>query len=86
MILRVLLRQFDVLLLDEFNKANAKVAQLCNHQKNVGKSFKTQVDKIDEQVKNVRSKLRKAREGGKSKEEKVKDLEYMPDLKAFNFF
>lgn len=65
-----------VLLLDEFNKANAKVAQLCNHQKNVGKSFKTQVDKIDEQIKKVRSKLRKTREGGKSKEEKVKDLEY----------
>jgi len=65
-----------ILLLDEFNKANAKVAQLCNHQKNVGKSYKTQVDRFDEQIKNVKSKLRKAKEGGKSKEEKVKDLEY----------
>jgi DNA topoisomerase-1 len=65
-----------VLLLDEFNKANAKVAQLCNHQKNTGKSFKTQVDKIDEQIKNIRSKLKKARKGGKKNEEKIKDLEY----------
>ncbi len=65
-----------VLLLDEFNKANAKVAQLCNHQKNVGKSYKTQVDRIDEQIKKVKSKLRKAREGGKSKEEKAKEIEY----------
>jgi DNA topoisomerase-1 len=65
-----------LLLLDEFNKANAKVAQLCNHQKNVGKSFKTNIDKIDEQIKKIRSKLRKTREGGKSKEEKVKELEY----------
>ena len=33
------------LLLDEFNKANAKVALLCNHQKSVSKNFKNQICK-----------------------------------------
>lgn len=60
------------LLIDEFTKANAKVAQLCNHQKNVGKSFKGQVEKIDIQLKNIKSKLRKARKSsGETKADRI---------------
>jgi DNA topoisomerase-1 len=51
------------LLLDEYNKANIKVAKLLNHQKNVGKSHKTQVDKIAETIKKYKSKLKKAKTG-----------------------
>lgn len=63
------------LLIDEFTKANAKVAQLCNHQKNVGKSFKGQVEKIDSQIKKIKSKLRKARKSsGETKEDRILKL------------
>lgn len=63
------------LLIDEFTKANAKVAQLCNHQKNVGKSFKGQVEKIDIQLKKIKSKLRKARKSsGETKEDRISKL------------
>jgi DNA topoisomerase-1 len=55
------------LLLDEFNKANAKVAQLCNHQKNVGKNFKDNLSKIDIQLKKVKSDLKKAKLNKSSK-------------------
>lgn len=46
------------LLLDEFNKANAKVALLCNHQKNVNKGFKDQLNKINEKIKEYKKKKR----------------------------
>jgi len=77
------------LLIDEFTKANAKVAQLCNHQKNVGKSFKGQVEKIDLQIKKIKSKLRKARKSsGETKadrilklSEKLNKLKLKKDLK-----
>ncbi len=60
------------LLIDEFNKANAKVAQLCNHQKNVGKSFKGYIEKIDLQIKKIRSQLRKARKSsGETKNTRI---------------
>jgi DNA topoisomerase-1 len=44
------------LLLDEFNKANAKVALLCNHQKNINKGFKDQLNKINEKLKKYKKK------------------------------
>ena len=43
-------------MLDEFNKANAKVALLCNHQKNINKSFKDQLNKINEKLRSNRKK------------------------------
>jgi len=65
----------QVLLLNEFNKANAKVAQLCNHQKNVGKSFKGQVDKIDIMIGNIKSKMRKLKAStSKNKTEKLNNM------------
>jgi len=38
------------LLLNTFNQANIKVAMLCNHQKNVQKNFKDQIQKIDDEI------------------------------------
>lgn len=53
----------DILVL--FNKANAKVAILCNHQKKVSKNFSNQMDKINERItdykKNIESIRRKQR-------------------------
>jgi len=61
--------------IDEINKANGKVAQLCNHQKNVGKSFKGTIDKIDLQIKKIKSKLRKAKNSsGETKNIRVLNL------------
>jgi len=48
------------MLLDDFNKANAKVALLCNHQKNISKGFGDRFEKINEQIKKLKSKLKKA--------------------------
>ena len=38
------------LILDMYNKANIKVAILCNHQKNISKSFNEQIDKMNERI------------------------------------
>ncbi len=64
------------ILLDEYNKANAKVAILCNHQKNAGKSsYKDQIGKIDEKLKKIKSKLRKAKKSnGANKNERIEKL------------
>ena len=37
--------------LHELNKANAKVALVCNHQKNINKGFKDQLNNINEKLK-----------------------------------
>ncbi len=58
-------------ILDQFNMANAKVAQLCNHQKNVSKTFTSQVDKINEQIQNEKKKLSKSKLS-KEKQTKIK--------------
>lgn len=63
------------LLLDEFNKANAKVAILCNHQKNVSKSNKGQVDAISATIKRTKEKLKKAKEMKTKNPTKIKAIE-----------
>jgi len=45
------------ILLDEYNKANIHVAKLLNHQKNVSKNYKIQVEKINEKLKSIKKKL-----------------------------
>jgi len=45
------------ILLTMFNKANAKVALLCNHQKNVTKGFEEGVDKINNKIKEYKKEL-----------------------------
>lgn len=60
------------LLLDEFNKANSKVAQLCNHQKNISKSFEDQLNKIKNQEKELKKKIKNAKSEEKKKNLKIK--------------
>lgn len=57
------------ILLDEYNKANAKVALLCNHQKNINKSSAKQINNLNAQIKKVRDQIRNAK-----KEERKKAL------------
>lgn len=56
------------ILLNEFNKANLRVAIMCNHQKEVSKNFNDQIKKINEKIKILKEKKRKA----KKKEQKLK--------------
>ena len=46
------------LILNEFNKANAKVALLCNHQKNINKNYKDSLIKINDRIKLLKRKRR----------------------------
>jgi DNA topoisomerase-1 len=43
-------------LLNDYIKANLKVAQLCNHQKNISKSLNSQIDKINDKIKILQEK------------------------------
>jgi len=70
-------------LLNTFNQANIKVAQLCNHQKNVQKNFKEQITKLDEEIDKVKED--KSNETKKSKilklNNKLKKLKAKKELK-----
>jgi DNA topoisomerase-1 len=59
------------LLLDLYNKANAKVAILCNHQKNVSKSFETQMSKINEKIAELKTKMKSTTANNKTKLKKT---------------
>ena len=48
-------------ILDMFNKANIKVALLCNHQKKVSKSFNSQIESINKKIEELQKKLNNAR-------------------------
>tara|TARA_B100000902_G_C27321435_1_gene924877 strand:- start:7174 stop:8847 length:1674 start_codon:yes stop_codon:yes gene_type:complete len=61
------------LLLDEFNKANAKVALLCNHQKNINKNFKDQIDKVNDKLKDAKKKKKELEKKKVEYKEKGKD-------------
>jgi DNA topoisomerase I len=63
------------LLMDDYSKANAKVALLCNHQKNITKSYKPQIDKIDEQISKIKLKLRNAKKSNNKTSDKIKKIE-----------
>ena len=54
-------------------KANAKVALLCNHQKNVNKKFKDMVSKFDKKVKDGLKKKKEFEEKKLEYKEKGKD-------------
>jgi DNA topoisomerase-1 len=49
------------ILMDLYNKANIKVALICNHQKNVSKGFKDQLKKIDDRVRELKEKKKSSR-------------------------
>jgi len=63
------------LILDMYNKANVKVAMLCNHQKNVSKSFNEQIDKVNDKLKDLKIKKKKLEEEkNKLKKKKKKKI------------
>ncbi len=66
------------LILDMYNKANVKVAILCNHQKNISKSFDEQIDKIDDKIDelvNDKKELEKLKQTvNKENKEKIKKI------------
>ena len=70
-------------LLNAFNQANIKVAQLCNHQKNVQKNFKEQIQKLDDEIDKIKED--KSKETKKSKilkiNNKLKKLKAKKELK-----
>lgn len=63
------------LLLDEFNKANAKVAMLCNHQKNITKSTNKQLENLDRMIKTAKKKLTAAKKSKKKNPDRIKKME-----------
>jgi len=77
------------ILLGEYNKANIKVAKLLNHQKNINRSHKEQVDKISDMIKKQKGVLKKMKTkrsaSNTSRMEKIrtriKDLKGKKDLK-----
>lgn len=64
------------LILDMYNKANVKVALLCNHQKNISKSFGEQIEKISDRLKELKKKKKELEEEkdniNKDEKEKIK--------------
>lgn len=63
------------LLLDDFNKANAKVARLCNHQKNITKNTNKQIETLDRMIKKSQERLRKAKKSKRTKPETIKKMQ-----------
>lgn len=63
------------ILLDYYNKANVKVAMLCNHQKNVSKSFNEQIEKMNKKIKELMNKKKKLLESKKKPRERIKKLD-----------
>lgn len=70
-------------LYDEYNKANAKVALLCNHQKKVNTSFSTQIKKIDQMIRRTKSQLKTANKNKEKNKDRIEKLHKRIDsLKA----
>lgn len=72
------------LLLDLYNTANAKVAKLCNHQKNVSNGFKDSVHKIKDRVHELNLKKEEYKTKNKSTKkinEMIKKLKRKLDVK-----
>lgn len=67
------------LILDMYNKANVKVAILCNHQKNISKSFNEQIDKMDERIKELKERKKEL-----DKEKSSIDKEDKDKIKKIN--
>ena len=62
-------------LLDLYNKANVKVAMLCNHQKNVSKSFNEQIEKMDDKIEELMEKKKELMQDKDKNKDKLKKLE-----------
>ena len=66
------------LILDAYNKANAKVAIMCNHQKAVSKNFNSQLEKIKLRIKKLKKMIIKST----NKEKKEKYQMMLHQLKS----
>jgi len=51
----------EKIILDDFNIANAKVALLCNHQKNISSSFSDQMKKLKDSIRKAKANIKKTR-------------------------
>jgi len=71
------------LLLEHFNKANIKVAKLCNHQKNVSKTFTQQIDKINDKITELKHKIKNSTPAHAAKIRKtIKGLKMKKQIKS----
>lgn len=72
------------ILLNEFNLANAKVAMLCNHQKNISKGFHQQLDKVKKQISLLKQKYKTITNDNKKAKikDKIKKLKMKLELKS----
>ena len=61
-------------LLSQYNMANLKIAKYLNHQKNIAKGHKEQIDRMNELIKNQKKKLRNAKAKKKKNSEKIKNI------------
>ena len=69
------------LILDLYNKANAKVALLCNHQKKISKGFNNNINKINSKIKELKNKKKiyldkKKINNSKSLRERIKNIDF----------
>lgn len=63
------------IMVDEYNKANLKIASSLNHQKKVSKSFKEQVDKIGSLIKKLHKRVSEIEQSNRSgKTERIEQL------------
>jgi DNA topoisomerase-1 len=61
------------LILDMYNKANIKVAILCNHQKNISKSFNEQINTMNDKIQELKIKKKELDKLKESIDKKDKD-------------
>jgi DNA topoisomerase I len=64
------------IILDEFSRANAKVAKMMNHQKNISSGYKKNLDKINDMLESLKKKLTKAR---RSKKKNLKTIDKLKE-------
>lgn len=75
------------ILLDMYNRANLKVATLCNHQKNVSKSFNESIENFNSKIKELNEQKKELSKKKSSKEKlsklnsKIKLIKGKKDLK-----
>ena len=63
------------IILDMYNKANVKVAMLCNHQKNVSKSFNEQIEKMDDKIEELVKKKKELLTDKTKNKDKIAKIE-----------
>ena len=62
------------ILMDEYSKANAKVAKQLNHQKNITTSHKGQIDQIKNSILQIKSKLKELMDSPNKSQSKIDSI------------